>query len=185
METDSLRTELKDSGTQKQGRYKKRETVYIFKCLDCPKEISVRKHDFNRQSGRCRKCADKNAGKKHSLLKRKEPFLALYNKFIYDRKRFNQFCSITYENFVAFTKITRCFYCQEEVFWTEYGLNKYGSKYNLDRVDSAEGYYLNNVVVCCWSCNEMKSNKFSHEEFIKIGKVLRKIKLARLKGVAF
>jgi hypothetical protein len=114
-----------------------------------------------------------------SLAKRGEPFKALYNKFVYDRKRFDQDCSISYTDFVELAKIKFCHYCKEEVFWAEYSLGKNGYKYNLDRMNSNIGYHLYNVVVCCWSCNEMKSNKFTYNEFLEIGKILKSIKEKR------
>ena len=36
----------------------------------------------------------------------------------------------------------------------------------IDRIDSARGYVEGNVVPCCKSCNEMKSDK-SHEDFLR------------------
>jgi hypothetical protein len=57
---------------------------------------------------------------------------------------------------------------------------KRGRRLELDRVDSELSYdTLNNIVWCCYWCNNAKSNFFSGQEFktiaIEIGKALNKI----------
>ena len=45
--------------------------------------------------------------------------------------------------------------------------------YNLDRKDSIKGYTKENCVVCCKRCNRAKSNLFSYEEWLEIGKFIQ------------
>jgi hypothetical protein len=52
---------------------------------------------------------------------------------------------------------------------------KRGSRLEIDRVDPSLCYdRLNNLVWCCYWCNNAKSNFFSLEEFRKIGKEIGK-----------
>lgn len=57
---------------------------------------------------------------------------------------------------------------------------KRGKRLELDRLDPSQPYdNLNNIVWCCYWCNNSKSNFFTEEEFkpiaIEIGNVLKKI----------
>ncbi len=46
-------------------------------------------------------------------------------------------------------------------------------KYNgLDRINPKHGYYLKNVVACCFDCNQLKSNKLTYDEMMAIAKTL-------------
>ncbi len=52
---------------------------------------------------------------------------------------------------------------------------KRGKRLELDRLDPSQQYdNLNNLVWCCYWCNNAKSNFFSSEEFIPIGKEIGK-----------
>jgi hypothetical protein len=171
---DAIRVVLVDLGTQKGGRWKLRSRFYFYKCVDCGGEISYQKYDLKKVSGRCRKCADKLSGLRSSVKNRILPFEALYNKFRYDRQRSQVFCDISYEDFLKFTKIRKCHYCGCSVNWSMFCLGKNGAKYNLDRKDNSRGYLKNNVVVCCWGCNETKSDRFTYKQFLEIGNLIRK-----------
>lgn len=49
-------------------------------------------------------------------------------------------------------------------------------EYNgIDRKDSNQGYLLDNCVSCCKECNELKSNRFTYEEFMLLVPILRVI----------
>lgn len=49
----------------------------------------------------------------------------------------------------------------------------------LDQQVPGAGYTKDNVVPCCFECNKIKSNKYTHAEMKRVGKVLRLIKLKR------
>ena len=170
---DAIRVELRDCGTQKGGRWKLRQNYYVFNCIKCNKEISFLNADLHRMSGRCRSCADKDTALLSSIHNRIRPYEALYNKFRYDRQRTNTECDITYDEFLEFVKIRECHYCKAGIYWAECSIGKNGQKYNLDRKDNTKGYLKNNLVVCCWDCNEVKSNRFSYEQFLVIGDLIR------------
>jgi len=107
--------------------------------------------------------------------KRTRPYEACYKAWTH-RARQRYPVTLTYEQYIALTDIHECHYCGAEIFWTEY-LNKtkqgrrHGS--NLDRKENHLGYELNNVVVCCWRCNAGKGDKFTYDEWVKIGNLIR------------
>lgn len=61
-----------------------------------------------------------------------------------------------------------CFYCGE----TE--------KIGLDRINNNKGHTKDNVVPCCYVCNCARSNNFTFEEMIQLGKTIKDIKWQRL-----
>lgn len=68
----------------------------------------------------------------------------------------------------------RCEYCRCRTNDTGVG---------LDRLDSAIGYELLNVVSCCWPCNMAKNAIFTPDEMrAEIGPAIRRVKLARGRG---
>ena len=52
---------------------------------------------------------------------------------------------------------------------------------SMDRIVPSEGYVFANIVMACLECNGFKSNYFTFDEMIKIGKVIGEVKKARLK----
>ena len=99
------------------------------------------------------------------------PYEALYNQFNQKARRNVQF---TYEEFLKFVEQKTCHYCGTEVTWAKYDTNRNGVNYNLDRTDNSLGYTVENCVVCCLRCNAGKSNKFSYEEWVEIGDLIRR-----------
>lgn len=145
-------------------------TFYICKCTteQCPRSATIRKYDFKKWSGFCKKCADKikldKARKIWSGTNLRE-YEALYNRFVALAQRKNLSNSISYEDFVKFTENPYCSYCYTYVNFAKFHLGKNGWGYNLDRTDNSLGYSVDNCVVCCWKCNNSKSNRYSEEEW--------------------
>lgn len=52
----------------------------------------------------------------------------------------------------------------------------------VDRVDSAKGYTTDNIVPCCFVCNQIKGDRFSSEEMRVIGQAVGQSWRARLSG---
>jgi hypothetical protein len=48
--------------------------------------------------------------------------------------------------------------------------------YNLDRKDATKGYFRDNCVACCARCNRSKSNTFSFEEWVEVGKAIKRFR---------
>jgi len=118
--------------------------------------------------------------KREKVEQRLRPFEAMYNWFKSSnlqanqrRKRRRSF-TLTYEEFLEFTKQDHCHYCHSSVEWKMYNLNIGSSpRYNLDRMDNNVGYEAFNLVVCCWKCNDGKGNAFTHEEWFKMTECFR------------
>jgi hypothetical protein len=98
------------------------------------------------------------------------PFESLYNIFL---KESRHPVALTYSQFVDFTKINECHYCEAPVEWAEFHTTKNGSKYNLDRKDNTQGYTKENCVVCCTRCNYAKHGHFTYEQMLQIGLLIR------------
>lgn len=135
--------------------------TYIFKCIifHCPKEIKVRCDALKKASGKCGR---------HSHIKK--PFESIYNGLFNDHR--NTIIELTYEEFLEFTNIKNCYYCNENINWNEYGTinGKFISRaYFLDRKDNKGPYSKNNCVVCCSRCNKIKKS-LNDKEFIDLCK---------------
>jgi hypothetical protein len=78
---------------------------------------------------------------------------------------------LSYEEYLTFTKTTKCYYCGIGVVWKPHGT--FSNGHHLDRKDNSLGYSKKNCVVCCPRCNRAKSNHFTYEEWVQIGAVIR------------
>jgi len=84
---------------------------------------------------------------------------------------------LTFDEFLEFTKISTCSYCDTALQWSERGSYLGESRpYNLDRKNNAEGYSKKNCVVACGECNRIKGNKYSYDEMLVIGKLLKELR---------
>ena len=76
---------------------------------------------------------------------------------------------------------TKCHYCGIEekdfvLIWGEfYGGKKRGSVLEVDRKDNRREYQIENCVLACAVCNNAKSDKFTYDEFITVGKAIGEI----------
>ncbi len=75
----------------------------------------------------------------------------------------------------------RCHYCgieEKDVvpLWGRfYGQDKRGRRLEFDRKDNEKDYHVENCVLVCAVCDCAKSDKFTYEEFRKVGDVMKKI----------
>lgn len=155
----------------KSGR---KRIIYIFKCADnsCDKEIRI----WNTKSRIGAKC--------QSCLHKKRPYEHIYNKLLTAAKK-NKCVdnSLTFKQFKTFVG-KNCFYCNSKLPWLEFftrNIKRENHGYNLDRKDSTKGYSLENCVACCSICNWTKSALFTFDEFIIIGKSIKKVLKNRIK----
>lgn len=112
----------------------------------------------------------------------KNPFLGTYNRLLNAAKRTNRECSITYEDYLAYTKIPTCTYCNHPLKWIPYKRRKDPDAYagyNLDRKDNAVGYTNENCVACCSVCNHIKGKVLSYSEMLKLGPIIGEIRKTR------
>ena len=101
--------------------------------------------------------------------KRLEEGEASFNCLYYDYRRTafkrGHAFELTKEEVKTLTK-QNCFYCNKPPSQVVTAKHSYSSYiYNgIDRKNNKEGYYLNNVVPCCFPCNDIKGAK-SLDEF--------------------
>lgn len=70
----------------------------------------------------------------------------------------------------------KCFYCErteEEVLKTDAIMQIKCNRLTIDRVDNLIGYLEDNLVLCCKRCNAIKSDFFTKEEMLLIGKIIK------------
>lgn len=111
---------------------------------------------------------------------KKKPYWWLYYKLQFVSKRTNKQLKITYEDYLEFTKIKHCHYCNSDIVWYENNVGKY-SGYNLDRKNNDIGYTKDNCVVCCSLCNHIKGNLLTYEEMLKLSPIINQIQINRKK----
>ena len=71
----------------------------------------------------------------------------------------------------------KCYYCGRTLEEIRKDKRELGIKYlrlSIDRKNNKEGYTANNIALCCMRCNKIKSNYFTEQEMLKIGKTLYK-----------
>jgi len=98
-------------------------------------------------------------------------FNSLFRNYQYNAKIRGIVFEISKEDFKKMVKLN-CFYCgREPSSIRAHGCGTYGSFiYNgLDRLNSDDGYTVNNSVTCCQQCNRMKG-RMKYGDFIDLVK---------------
>jgi hypothetical protein len=164
---DAVSVELKTMPWLQKQRWARRLRHYTFRC-GCGAEFTVSSADIKKHSGLCKKCSRaRTASIVSEATKRRVPaFHALYSRLKYNLDRLDQPLELTFEEFLEFTKIKTCHYCDCPIVWAERNLSYNGQRYNLDRKDNAIGYCKDNLVVACWNCNELKGCRLTYEEMV-------------------
>jgi hypothetical protein len=140
-------------------------TRWLCQCK-CGKQPVVRSSNLRGEKTRSCGCL-KGEGNKL------RPYEALYNYFLYSAKTRSITCTMSYEEFLRFTKQIHCHYCDSKISWSSFAISKNGAKHNLDRKNNNLGYNKSNCVVCCWRCNRGKSSMFTYIEWRSMTDCLR------------
>ncbi len=169
--TDAIRTELRPQGRQ-------RKTMLLYHCSDCGKDIWVEPRRLPAHTGLCLSCWGKRGIRQilpgqRGL--RKRPFEWLLNRLRHISFKRNVLVTLTYEEFLEFTKVSECHYCGSHISWTDHNQGRGNARTNLDRKDNDQGYSKENCVVACIICNRIKNNYLSYEDMMKLSPVLRGI----------
>jgi hypothetical protein len=148
----------------------KRRRLYVFKCSNCEKELKIPRRKLKGSIGLCFDCY--KIGPRPGISLR--PYESLYHRFLAKAKRDGHETDIDYEFFLRLTKIETCCYCGEFINWAKSlkGKNR-SNAYNLDRSDNNLGYLKSNVVVCCKRCNYVKSDRFTYDQYVQIGALMK------------
>jgi hypothetical protein len=91
----------------------------------------------------------------------------LKSSYIRGAKKRNLTYNLTDEQFDKLI-VGQCNYCGSSLQNVKKGQGKTSGDFHytgIDRIDSNEGYFLNNCVSCCWICNNMKNN-YTKKQFI-------------------
>ncbi len=155
---DALTTELVEYDSIRSGK-KRKQRVYIYKCIECDNLVRSQQQTLKSHSGKCNICGQRG-----------EPFRARYNELLKNSVRRNYEITLTFEEFLTFTKINNCHYCLEHIIWYPYtrdivNRKAMSRKYQLDRKNNDLGYTLENCVVCCTRCNYSKNARYTYEEW--------------------
>lgn len=139
---------------------------FVFPCIVCACEIFVRSGALKKHSGTCGSCNNKKT--KNTL----PPYVWLYNRLLREAAKRDISVDLTFEQFLLLTDIECCRYCGKRINWYKHS-RKGGAGANLDRNDNSKGYSVDNVCVCCYTCNTRKSNWLNSDEFQAINDFLR------------
>lgn len=150
----------------------------VYQCRSCASKRTKTQDEIEK----IRKGVEKFYNEKHNNKKKefynKNPKVNNYKPTITSRisreckhrdKKYSEntrfdFTSNELEVFIA----NGCFYCGDT------------QNIGLDRIDNSKGHCKSNVIASCSTCNMTRGNRFTVEEFIKIGKVVKEIKKERL-----
>ena len=70
-----------------------------------------------------------------------------------------------------------CVYCsrsEDEVNQDVLVVRNKSTRLTIDRKNNDEGYFLDNLTLSCMRCNSIKSNYFTFDEMIEIGKIIKR-----------
>ena len=171
---NALRIERRIQRDRRPGRPPtKGQLFYIFLCKKCQKkELKYPCYYFNNiekykntMTYQCRQCCMGLAWRKT-----RRPFESIFNTLVSVAARRHHGCELSYEQFLEFTTVGNCKYCNRPIKWKGRGGIKAG--HHLDRKDNSQGYSHENCVVCCGECNRIKSSIYSYEQMLLIGKTL-------------
>ena len=150
-------------------------------CPKCGKEMV----------NRCRVCGQKgkilsnhtknlisanNANKGKPSLNRGKPYMWIHSKLVRSAKTRDIDVTLTPGEFLALITGSdgRCHYCSSSVEWAPYHNNK-TTKHatNIDRKENTGSYSSDNSVCCCWSCNQSKSSRYTHDDWYSMTELFR------------
>jgi hypothetical protein len=142
----------------------------VWKCrCDCGSMTHALTGDLNRGNHKSCGCYRKAFMRAKISLR---PYEALYNRLRVTAARNARGFELGYDEFVKFTEVKKCHYCEAVINWAEYS-DKTNQGYNLDRKDAKLGYTIDNCVPCCKRCNFGKGKGFTYDEWVQIGNVIK------------
>lgn len=131
-------------------------------CERCGTDI----HELN-ETGRCGRC--KNSPYPIGYDFNDAQTRKVYKYRTEDKKK-GRDNDITMDFFQNIILVQPCVYC--------------GAVENIgcDRLDNSKGHTQDNVVPCCGDCNRTRGDRFTFQEMLQIGALIKQIKLNRLKN---
>ena len=134
-----------------------RTKTWYFYC-ECGRPFSAQSTHLKTHKGKCKSC-----------VQRGKPYEAIYNELY--RAKGLTITDLSYDDFVEMIKTSKCHYCNHDVKWFPHTKNGNGKE-----IKGARAYHC---VPCCWTCNRLKSNVFTYEEFKEVGLLISKFRKNR------
>ncbi len=132
---------------------------YRNECKDC-QSLQLRNHYKNNRTSKL---------EKQKIYRDKNHHIKKYRDYLKnDISKFNTILDFSISKLKERLNDS-CFYCGDIT-----------SNRGLDRIDNNKGHTLENTLVCCELCNMTRGNRYSVEEMILLGSVIRKIKKNRI-----
>lgn len=91
-------------------------------------------------------------------------------------KRGRDKVKISQENFIDWyeNQEKNCFYCFiPETLVSKFAKGKMRGRLTIDRIEPKGKYELNNMVLACGICNFIKSDVFTKDEMLKVGRIIK------------
>ena len=86
-----------------------------------------------------------------------------FEKFMEDELTLNQVALLIQNSFARHGKMV-CYLCSREVF-LDYTKKNQEDQFTLDRIDNKKSHRIDNVQICCLTCNILRSDQYEPEEF--------------------
>lgn len=133
------------------------------RCAKCKLDLALDRFNKskNQSQGRASYCKSCRAAYRKEYKAPGEPRLVWAKKAIYRaRERIQQHVDLTPEHVVKLLSDSndRCVYCDSELSLKATLGERYQKSPSLDRLDPSLGYTTGNVAVCCFRCNQIKSD---------------------------
>lgn len=141
-------------------------------CIGCLNDLPIEEFDYYvvrtyDQYNECRVCREQRLIEdrmRREQYKKDNFELYVFREYQQSAKKRELDFTLTLEQLTQFIK-SECFYCGHIPEFENY------ERSGLDRVDSAQGYILENIVACCSRCNYAKQT-MSVDEFFGMCKAI-------------
>ena len=150
-------TAIKQAGYYLNKNTQKKCAKWLWQC-DCGKQIEDLAKHVAIKKPRKISCGCMNIRRKY--FGSKSTAYGIYKKEYNDG-------DITFEQFYEMSQ-KQCYWCDKFNFSSRKHPTKkdiFFQYHGLDRIDNTRGHYLDNVVTCCWPCNNIRGNS-TVEEFM-------------------
>lgn len=156
--------------------------IWEFNC-DCGNVVEVKAGDVKSGNTLSCGCLKKDSTISRNILFKRKPNNAsnkntLFNHYRNHAKNRRLTFSLTKDEFIILAE-SACFYCGETP-QRGFRANKHSGEWQsggIDRIDSAKGYSIDNVVPCCKQCNIMKLNYTQEQFYRKVEQIYNNLKL--------
>jgi hypothetical protein len=87
--------------------------------------------------------------------------------------------NISKEDFISWyiKQKQECYYCKrtlEKIKNDNREGKRFNMRFSIERTNNEKGYFLNNIKLVCFRCNQTKSNFFTEQEMLEIGKIINR-----------